>query len=48
MPLEHPPPPPPPGGGNKAQGSILQWVKDIVTGPYTDEQKEKAFEQAMK
>lgn len=47
MPLEHPPPPPPPGGGKSGQ-SMIQWIKDVVTGPYEDKVKEKAIGDALK
>ena len=45
---EHPPPPPPPGGGGKSSESLIQWIKDVVTGPYSDQEKQKAIEDALK
>lgn len=50
MPHEHPPPPPPPGGGGGkvAEGTFIQWVKDVITGPYTDKVKEVELWSAYK
>ena len=48
---EHPkPPPPPPGGGEgkAAEGSFIQWMKDVITGFYTDKEKENAIKDAFK
>lgn len=45
---ENPPPPPPPGSGDsKAAGTdLMQWIKDVVTGPYSDDVKLKTIEEA--
>ena len=46
---EHPPPPPTGGGGKAAETTtLIQWIKDVVTGPYTDEVKEQAIVNAFK
>ena len=46
---EHPPPPPT-GGGGKTEGTttLIQWMKDVITGPYSDKVKEEAIENALK
>ena len=51
MPNEQPPPPPPPVGGGEgkiAVGTFIHWMKDVITGPYTDKVKESAIENAYK
>ena len=51
MPREDPLPPPPPGGGGDSkvsEASLIQWVKDVVTGPYEDSVKLKTLENALK
>ena len=49
---EHPKPPPPPppigDGGKAAAGSFVQWMKDVITGPYTDDVKEKTIVNTVK
>ena len=46
---EHPPPPPT-GGGGKAEGEItlIQWMKDVMCGPYSDKVKEETILNAKK
>lgn len=51
MPNEHPPPPPPPEGGGEGkipQGTFIQWMKNVLTGPYSDKEKESVIEKAYK
>ena len=49
MPHEKPPPPPPPSGGGKvAENVVLDWIKEVVTGPYSDVDKENAIEKYYK
>ena len=47
---EHPPPPPPPGSGEGKipQGTLIQWMKNVITGPYTDDVKLKTIVNAVK
>lgn len=48
---EHPKPPPPPTGGGEgkvAEGTLIQWMKDVLTGPYTDKVKEATIKDALK
>lgn len=40
---EHPPSPP-----TKGSETMIQWIKDVVTGPYTDKVKEEAIADALK
>ncbi len=40
---EHPPPPPPP----KKQ-SVIDYIKDVVNGDYSDKVKVKAIKKAVK
>ena len=41
---EHPPPPPPPGN----LGDTLDYIKDVVDGDYSDEDKVKSIKKAVK
>ena len=41
---EHPPPPP--TGVTENAAGMIQWIKDVVTGPYSDKVKEDAIAKA--
>ena len=41
---EHPPPPP--TGVTESATTMIQWIKDVVTGPYSDKVKEEAIANA--
>lgn len=43
MPHEHPPPPPPPEKANEEVK--LAYVKEVIVGPYSDDEKSKAIKQ---
>lgn len=47
---ENPPPPPPPGmgSGKLAEDSYFAWARTVVTGPWTDKEKDKAIKDALK
>lgn len=49
MPVD-PKPPPPPSGGGKTEGTatLIQWMKDVITGPYSDKVKEETITNAVK